>query len=108
VGQLNRPKMAAFPGMDTFPGPWWHSAHWRNDVSLEGKRVAVIGTGASAIQFMRSVAARAAKVTIFQRSPQWIRHEPNYHGRVSRETQWLMDYVPFYCEWYRFGLMWRF
>ncbi len=108
VGQLNRPKMAAFPGMETFTGPWWHSALWRHDVPLEGKRVAVIGTGASAIQFMRSVAARAAKVTIFQRSPQWIRHEPNYHGRVSRETQWLMDHVPFYCEWYRFGLMWRF
>jgi 4-hydroxyacetophenone monooxygenase len=108
VGLLNRPKMAAFPGMETFPGPWWHSALWRHDVPLEGKRVAVIGTGASAVQFLRTVAAQAAHVTIFQRSPQWVREEPSYHGTVSAEEQWLMDHVPYYCEWYRFGLLWRF
>lgn len=108
VGQLNRPKMANFPGMETFTGPSWHSALWRHDVPLEGKRVAVIGTGASAVQFMRSVAAQAGRVTIFQRSPQWVRHEPSYQGTVSPQDRWLLENVPFYTEWYRFGLLWRF
>jgi 4-hydroxyacetophenone monooxygenase len=108
VGQLNRPKKVAFTGMDSFTGPWWHSALWRHDITLAGKSVAVIGTGASAMQFMRTVAAKAAHVTIFQRSPQWVRNEPSYQGKVSAEHRWLLDKVPFYIEWYRFGLMWRF
>jgi len=108
VGQINRPKMAPFPGMDTFTGRWWHSARWPADADLAGKRVAVIGTGASAMQFLRSVASEAASVTIFQRSPQWARSEPDYHGRVTDEALWLLENVPGYYQWYRFGLLWRF
>lgn len=101
VGQLNRPKMAPFPGMDSF------SALWRHDVSLKGKRVAVIGTGASAMQFLRTVAAEAAEVTVFQRSPQWVHQDADYQGKVSAENQWLLENVPYY-SWYRFGLICRF
>ncbi len=108
VGQLNRPKMAAFPGMETFTGPSWHSSQWRHDVPLAGKKVAVIGTGASAMQFMRTLAAQAAQVTVFQRSPQWARYDPDYQGGVSAQAQWLLENVPFYYPWYRFGLLWRF
>ena len=108
VGQLNRPKMAPFPGMDSFTGTWWHSALWRHDVPLKGKRVAVIGTGASAMQFLRTVGAEAAEVTVFQRSPQWVRQDPDYQGKVAPENQWLLENVPYYYPWYRFGLIWRF
>ena len=108
VGQINRPKMAPFPGMDTFTGKWWHSARWPADANLAGKRVAVVGTGASAMQFLRSVAGEAASVTIFQRSPQWARSEPDYHGRVTAEALWLLENVPCYYQWSRFGLLWRF
>lgn len=108
VGQLNRPKLNSIPGSDTFSGPSWHSAQWRHDVPLAGKDVAVIGTGASAMQFLRSVAGIARKVTIFQRSPQWARPPQDYHGSVSPEARWLLDHVPYYYAWYRFGLMWRF
>lgn len=108
VGQLNRPKMAPFPGMETFTGPWWHSARWPRDAELKGKHVAVVGTGASAMQFLRSVAAEAAQVTIFQRSPQWARCEADYHGRVGEAVRWLLHHVPYYYAWYRFGLIWRF
>ena len=108
VGQLHRPKMAAFPGMETFTGPSWHSSQWRHDVPLAGKKVAVIGTGASAMQFMRTLAAQAAQVTVFQRSPQWARYDPDYQGGVSAQAQWLLENVPFYYPWYRFGLLWRF
>lgn len=108
VGQINRPKIIKLRGMEKFKGRWWHSARWPADADLAGKRVAVIGTGASAMQFMRSIAAEAAQVTIFQRSPQWARHEPDYHGRVTDEALWLLQHVPYYYQWYRFGLLWRF
>ena len=108
VGQLNRPKMAPFPGMETFTGPSWHSARWPRDADLKGKHVAIIGTGASAMQFLRSVAAEASKVTVFQRSPQWARYEADYHGRVGEAGRWLLRHVPYYYPWYRFGLVWRF
>jgi 4-hydroxyacetophenone monooxygenase len=108
VGQLNRPKLASIPGMDTFTGDWWHSARWRHDVPLEGRDVAVIGTGASAMQFLRTVAERARRVTIFQRSPQWARPPQDYHGTTSPESRWLLEHVPYYYAWYRFGLMWRY
>ena len=108
VGNLNRPKLAAIPGLDTFTGDAWHSAQWRHDVPLEDKEVAVVGTGASAMQFLRTVAKRAKKVTIFQRSPQWARPPQDYHGTVSTESRWLLENVPYYYPWYRFGLMWRF
>ncbi|MGH8516988.1 MAG: NAD(P)-binding domain-containing protein, partial [Panacagrimonas sp.] len=108
VGQLNRPKTAPFPGMETFTGPSWHSARWPRDADLAGKHVAIIGTGASAMQFLRSVAAEAAQVTVFQRSPQWARYEADYHGRVGEAGRWLLRHVPYYYPWYRFGLIWRF
>jgi 4-hydroxyacetophenone monooxygenase len=100
--------MAPFPGMETFTGPSWHSARWPRDADLKGKHVAIIGTGASAMQFLRSVAAEASKVTVFQRSPQWARYEADYHGRVGEAGRWLLRHVPYYYPWYRFGLVWRF
>jgi 4-hydroxyacetophenone monooxygenase len=108
VGQLNRPKLGSIRGIETFPGSHWHSAQWRHDVPLEGKDVAVIGTGASAMQFLRTVAERAKSVTVFQRSPQWARPPQDYHGTVSTDARWLLEHVPYYYAWYRFGLMWRF
>ena len=108
VGQLNRPKLTSVRGLDSFPGPHWHSARWRHDVALAGRDVAIIGTGASAMQLLRSVAEQARSVTVFQRSPQWARPPQDYHGSVSPEAQWLLQHVPFYYAWYRFGLMWRF
>jgi 4-hydroxyacetophenone monooxygenase len=108
VGQLNRPNLAPAQGIENFTGAWFHSSQWDHSIDLAGKRVAVIGTGASAMQFMRSVADSAGDVTIYQRSPQWIRPNSDYHRTVSDSTKWLLENVPFYAEWYRFGLFWRF
>jgi 4-hydroxyacetophenone monooxygenase len=108
VGNLNRAKNAVVQGFDSFSGDSWHSAQWRHDVTLDGKQVAIIGTGASAMQFLRSVAAVAEKVTIFQRSPQWARPPQDYHGNTSEGMRWLLKNVPYYYAWYRFGLVWRF
>src|SRR5215467_1615772 len=61
VGQLNRPRLPDIAGRDEFAGPSWHSARWDHDVDLAGRRVAVIGTGASAIQFVPEIAKAAAR-----------------------------------------------
>lgn len=108
VGQLNRPKIPVLPEVEAFQGESFHSARWRHDVNLAGKRVAVIGTGASAMQFLPTVAAEAAHVSIYQRSPQWVKPANDYHRKVAPETQWLLAHVPHYFSWYRFGLLWRY
>ena len=108
VGQLNRPKKSFIKGLESFTGPCFHSAQWRHDVDLSGKRVAIIGTGASAMQILRTVASQASDVTIFQRSPQWVRPSNDYHRDVKPQTMWLFENIPFYFDWYRFGLFWRF
>ena len=108
TGQLNRPKKNMCVGSDTFRGDLFHSAEWRHDVDLAGKRVAVVGTGASAMQFLRSVASTAESVVVFQRSPQWVIHNEHYHREVSVGAKWLLENIPYYYEWYRFGLFWRF
>ena len=68
TGQLNRPQLPDIPGRDDFKGDAWHSATWNHEVDLKGKRIGVIGNGASAIQFVPEIAKVAGEVTIFQRS----------------------------------------
>jgi len=72
MGQLSRPALPAIPGLDSFAGPSFHSAEWRHDVDLDGKRIAVLGTGASAIQFVPRIREAAAHVTVFQRSAPYV------------------------------------
>jgi len=71
-GQLNRPGFGGIEGRDNFKGPLFHSARWRHDVPLDGKRVACIGVGPSAAQFIPEVAKRAGHLTVFQRSPNYV------------------------------------
>ncbi len=95
VGLLSRPALPAVAGLDTFRGPMFHSANWRHDIALTGLRVAVIGTGASAIQFVPQVAREAAQLTVFQRTPSYILPRPDrpYTARERRRFArwpWLM------------------
>ncbi len=107
VGQLNRPRFPDVPGRDTFAGPAFHSAQWRHDVDLKGKRVGVIGTGASAFQFVPVIAKEAAQVTIFQRTPPWVSPREEYFQYIPDAKHWLLNHVPFYAKWYRFWMFWR-
>jgi cation diffusion facilitator CzcD-associated flavoprotein CzcO len=72
LGPLSRPRFPDIPGRERFKGPAFHSSEWRHDVDLAGKRVAVIGTGASAIQFVPQIAPKVAALHLFQRTPAWI------------------------------------
>src|SRR5690606_24221949 len=83
VGQLNRPNYPDIPGRDSFAGPAFHSARWDHGVDLAGKRVAVIGTGASAVQFIPEIAPVVGELLVFQRTPPWLGPTPDYHDEVA-------------------------
>ncbi len=106
VGQLNRPRYPEIKGRERFAGAAFHSAEWRHDVDLAGKRVAVIGTGASAFQFVPEIAGKVASLTVFQRTPPWGFPVAHYHEDVPAGMNWLMEHVPFYDKWYRFWMFW--
>ncbi len=107
VGQLNRPLIPDIDGLDSFAGPCFHSARWDHDVDLRGRRVAVVGTGASAVQFVPEIAPLCESLTIFQRTPPWLAPTPDYHDPVEPGMCWLLEHVPGYAEWNRFCIFWR-
>jgi cation diffusion facilitator CzcD-associated flavoprotein CzcO len=94
MGGLSRPALPAIPGIERFKGVAFHSAQWRHDVDLTGKTVAVIGTGASAIQFVPQIAPRVGQLYLFQRTPPWIL--PKLDRPIQGMERWLIRYLPFY------------
>ncbi|MFI9406350.1 flavin-containing monooxygenase [Nocardia sp. NPDC052316] len=92
VGQLSRPAMPNIPGIDTFTGPAFHSAEWDHDVELSGKRIACIGTGASAIQYIPRIQPDAAHLTLFQRSAAWVL--PKFDTEYSSTHKAVFKYLP--------------
>lgn len=106
VGQLNRPKYPDVEGIGRFKGASFHSGAWDHSVDLTGKRVAVIGTGASAFQFVPAIADKVGELVVFQRTPPWLGPTPDYHDEVGEGQKWLLKNVPFYAQWYRFWLFW--
>ena len=107
VGQLNRPRWPSITGRESFEGIAFHSGEWRHDIDLTGKRVGVVGTGASAFQFVPEIAPLAREVVIFQRTPPWMAPQPIYRQPIPDGKHWLLTHVPFYRQWYRFSLFWR-
>jgi 4-hydroxyacetophenone monooxygenase len=107
VGQLNRPRLPDIPGRESFQGDAFHSAQWQHQYDLTGKRIAVIGTGASAFQFVPEIAKRAGEVVVFQRTPPWILPTLDYHADIAPGKHWLLNHVPYYAKWFRFWMFWR-
>jgi len=108
IGQLNDPSMAKFDGADDFAGKMFHSADWPQDLDFKAKHVAVIGTGATAMQLVPSIADQVASVTVYQRSAQWSRPVAGYSDSITQGAQWLLEHVPYYAEWFRFNMFWRY
>lgn len=106
VGQLNRPQLPDLDGADSFAGPAFHSAAWDHSVDLSGKRVALIGAGASGFQIAPAIAEKVAHLTVFQRTAQWMFPNPMYHDPVDDGVRWALEHLPFYGRWYRFLLLW--
>lgn len=106
TGQLNRPFIPDLPGLDRFEGTVFHSARWDHDHDLTGERVGVVGTGASAIQFVPHVARQAAELTLFQRSPNWVAPKPD-RAFTPRELL-AFRRIPGLAKAYRFSIYARF
>ena len=102
TGQLSRPALPVIPGSDTFAGPAFHSAQWRHDLDLSGKRVAVIGSGASAIQFVPAIAGKVAHLDVFQRSAPYIL--PRVNTAYSNLTKQIFTALPWLLRMYRCGI----
>jgi cation diffusion facilitator CzcD-associated flavoprotein CzcO len=102
-GQLTRPSIPDIPGLGEFKGQVFHSAHWPGDDMLEGRRVAVIGTGASAIQFVPAIAPQVAHMTVFQRTPGWV--VPKSDKPYSQRTRRIYERAPWLQKAAR-GAMW--
>jgi len=106
VGQLNRPFTPQIPGMERFKGKMFHTARWDESADVKGKRVAIIGTGASAMQTGPSIAPEVAKLTVFQRTRHWAAFNPNYHKEVTPGQKWAIATIPYFGKWMRFQLFW--
>ncbi|TGY90421.1 NAD(P)/FAD-dependent oxidoreductase [Marinicauda algicola] len=101
VGQLSEPFVPEIEGLDGFGGLVMHTARWDRSVDLSGKRVAVIGNAASAIQLLPIVAEEAAQLTVFQRTPNWVIGKPD--RRFTALEKWLFRNLPGYRRLYRLG-----
>ena len=105
MGGLSRPQRPAIAGLDRFAGPAFHSSEWDHTVDFAGKRVGVIGTGASAIQFVPRIVPHAARLHLFQRTPPWVLPKPDrpIKGWERAAFRWLPGYMWGFRNW----LYWR-
>lgn len=103
TGPLSDPKLPDAPGLDGFPGAVFHSSRWDHDYDLAGKRVAVVGTGASAIQIVPAIQPRVKSLTVVQRTPPWVM--PRMDRGINRAEQWLHRQIPATARARR-GLLW--
>jgi 4-hydroxyacetophenone monooxygenase len=106
VGIFAEPKLPPIEGIESFAGQMFHSSRWPADLDLSGKRVAVIGTGASAIQIVPAIADKVESLHVFQRTPPWITPSAKYFLRVPEGHHWLLNHVPYYREWNKFRMAW--
>jgi cation diffusion facilitator CzcD-associated flavoprotein CzcO len=103
TGPLSDPKVPDIPGLADFPGRVFHSARWDHGFELDGKRVAVVGTGASAIQIVPSIQPRVGRLTVVQRTPPWVL--PRMDRGINAVEKWLHHTVPA-THRARRGLLW--
>jgi len=108
VGILNIPKYPTIDGLDSFEGDVYHTSRWPDDADLSGKRVAVIGNGASGMQIVPAIADEVAALTIFARSKQWAAPFPQFRKDVPEGVRYLMQVVPLYRAWLEQRLSWTF
>lgn len=92
LGQLNRPQLPSIEGRESFAGPSFHSARWDHTVSLKGKRVAIVGSAASAVQIIPEIAKEVKHLTVFQRTPNWV--IPRLDRPITDEEKTLMMTAP--------------
>lgn len=108
VGLLNIPKYPVIDGLDGFTGEVYHTSYWPDNVDLAGKRVALIGNGASGMQVAPAIADTVSSLTIFARSKQWAAPFPQFRKTIPDGVRYLMQVVPLYRAWLEQRLSWTF
>ena len=103
TGQLSDPKPPSLPGLDTFEGKTMHSSRWDWNYNIQGKKVGIIGTGATAAQIIPEIAPQCSSLTVFQRSPAWV--VPRHDHEISALRRAIYRYVPPLRQNYRASLM---
>jgi 4-hydroxyacetophenone monooxygenase len=106
VGFLSRPSLPRFEGMEDFQGTSFHTARWPEDLDLTGKRVALVGTGASGIQLAPELVKLAAHTYIFQRNPSWCFDTPGYLDPFPAQVGWLDRNFPYFTNFTRLRVSW--
>lgn len=104
VGLFGTPKLPNIEGIETYEGQIFHTTEWDHSVELEGKRIAVIGTGSTGTQLMPRLAETADHITVYQRTPSWITPVKNFKATVSKPMRWLLDNMPGYANWQTYSL----
>lgn len=106
LGQLNRPSVPSLPGLESFEGTTFHSARWNHDHDLTGRRVAVVGTGASAVQFVPEIVEKVEQLDLFQRSANWVM--PRENPPITPKRRRRLRRVPGLRRLHRLGIYLRF
>jgi cation diffusion facilitator CzcD-associated flavoprotein CzcO len=104
MGPLAEPSYPELPGIETFEGPVFHSAEWNHDLDLSGRKVAVIGTGASSIQFVPAIQPDVETLHLFQRTAAWVMPRPD--RRISRTERAVYRRFPLVQKAVRAGIYW--
>lgn len=106
AGYLNRPRWPDLPGRENFGGVSVHSAEWDPELSLRGKKVAIIGAGCTAVQIVDASVDEVEHLTVFQRQPHWVAPRKRLNDDVPAHRCWLNAHVPFYANWNRLKSFW--
>lgn len=105
-GPVNRYKWPDIEGIGSYTGALVHTANWPTDLDLKGKRVAVIGTAASAAQVVGAIAAETSALTVYQRTKHWVIFNPEIAHEVSEGMKWALAHIPGFKQWFRFRVYW--
>ncbi len=106
AGYLNRPRWPELAGRETFRGVSVHTAEWDPEISLRGKKVAIIGAGCTAVQIVDASVDEVAHLTVFQRQPHWVAPRKRLTDDVPEHRRWLNAHVPYYANWTRLKSFW--
>lgn len=105
-GPVNRFKWPEIEGLRDFNGPVVHTAQWPEGLDLKGKRVAVIGSAASAAQLVGAIAGDVSEMTVYQRTKHWVISNPEIAHEVSEGMKWALANIPSFKQWFRFRVYW--
>ncbi len=103
-GLFSTPRLPDIEGIGDFKGEMFHTTAWNHGYDYSGKRVALIGTGSTGSQLLRDLALKADRVSVYQRTPNWVMPVPSYRNEVPRKLRWLLDTMPYYVNWYCYSM----